>query len=88
MKAVWNGATVAESDATVVVGNHYSRQLGREDLCARRPSERSGMEGQASYYSLEVDGQVNDDAAWFYPTPAPAAQISGRVAWKGVEVTD
>lgn len=41
-------------------------------------------------YSLEVDGQVNEDAAWFYPEPKPeAAQISGRVAfWKGVEVVD
>ena len=37
---------------------------------------------------LEVDGQVNRDAAWYYPEPKDAAkQITGRVAfWKGVQV--
>lgn len=93
MKAVWNGATVAESDDTVVVeGNHYF-PLGsvREDVL--RPSAKQtscAWKGQASYYSVEVDGQVNEDAAWFYPEPKPeAARISGRVAfWKGVEVVD
>lgn len=93
MKAVWNGATVAESDDTVVVeGNHYFPVSSvRKDLL--RPSSKQtscAWKGQASYYSLEVDGQVNEDAAWFYRDPKPeAAQISGRVAfWKGVKVTD
>ena len=46
------------------------------------------LEGTASYYDLEVDGQVNADSAWYYPTPKDAArQITGRVAfWKGVQV--
>lgn len=93
MKAVWNGVTVAESDDTVVVeGNHYFPASSvREDLL--RPSSKHTScpwKGQASYYSLEVDGQVNEDAAWFYPEPKSAAsQISERVAfWKGVDVTD
>ena len=93
MKAVWNGATIAESDDTVVVeGNHYfPADSVREDFL--RPSAKQtscAWKGQASYYSLEVDGQVNEDAAWFYPHPSQAAaQISGRVAfWKGVRVTD
>jgi uncharacterized protein (DUF427 family) len=36
-----------------------------------------------------VGGQVNKDAAWFYPTPSEeAAHLRGRVAfWKGVTVT-
>jgi uncharacterized protein (DUF427 family) len=35
-----------------------------------------------------VEGQVNKDAAWYYPTPKEAAkQIQGYVAfWKGVKV--
>jgi uncharacterized protein (DUF427 family) len=92
MKAVWNGVTVAESDETVVVeGNHYFPISSvREDLL--RPSEQHttcAWKGQASYYSVEVDGQLNEAAAWFYPDPKPeAAQIQGHVAfWKGVEVT-
>ncbi|HXH80595.1 DUF427 domain-containing protein [Nocardioides sp.] len=93
MKAVWNGVTVAESNDTVVVErNHYfPLESVREDLL--RPSDKQTTcpwKGQASYYSLEVDGQVNEAAAWFYPEPSPeAAQIKDRVAfWKGVEVTE
>ncbi|MDQ2770446.1 MAG: DUF427 domain-containing protein, partial [Bacteroidota bacterium] len=44
--------------------------------------------GRASYYSLNVNGEKNKDAAWFYPEPKDAAkEITGRVAfWKGVKV--
>lgn len=91
MKAVWNGATIAESDDTVVVeGNHYFPVSSvREDVLRASDTHTScPWKGQASYYSIEVDGQVNRDAAWFYPEPKDAAaQIRDRVAfWKGVEV--
>jgi uncharacterized protein (DUF427 family) len=45
--------------------------------------------GTASYFSVQVDGEVNRDAAWYYPEPRDAAaQIAGRVAfWKGVQVS-
>ena len=44
--------------------------------------------GQASYYDVVVDGEVNRDAAWYYPDPSPAAAaIKGHIAfWRGVEV--
>lgn len=91
MKAVWNGTVVAESDDTVVVeGNHYFPEASvRQDLL--RPSATTThcpWKGEASYFSLEVDGQTNPDAAWYYPEPKPAAaEITGRVAfWRGVEV--
>lgn len=93
MRARWNGATVAESDDTVLVeGNHYF-PIGSVRAEVLRPSSKRTScpwKGQASYYTLEVDGKLNEDAAWFYPDPRPAAaEISGRVAfWKGVEVTD
>lgn len=91
MKAVWNGTTIAESDDTVVVeGNHYFPVSSvREDVLRASDTHTScPWKGQASYYSIEVDGQVNRDAAWFYPEPKDAAaQIRDRVAfWKGVEV--
>jgi uncharacterized protein (DUF427 family) len=46
--------------------------------------------GQASYYSLIVNGELNPDAAWFYADPKPEArQIADHVAfWKGVTVTN
>lgn len=91
MKAVWNGAVIAESDDTVVVeGNHYfPREAVNDDVL--RPSSRStscAWKGRASYYSIDVDGQVNQDAAWFYPDPLPGAEsVAGRIAfWRGVEV--
>jgi len=91
MKAVWNGTVIAESDATVVVeGNHY---FPAESVVAEylKPSETHSTcpwKGVASYYSLEVGGKKNPDAAWYYPSPKTAAQdIKGRVAfWRGVEV--
>jgi len=91
--AVWNGTVVAESEDIVEVeGNAYfPRASVREELV--RPSDTHSVcpwKGTASYFSLEVDGQTNADAAWFYPEPKAAAQqITDRVAfWKGVEVKD
>lgn len=92
-KAVWNGAVVAESDDTVVVdGNHYfPRESLNEELL--QPSETTsvcGWKGTAEYFTLNVDGKSNPDAAWYYADPKPEAEsIRGRVAfWKGVEVTE
>lgn len=91
MKAVWNGAVIAQSSDTVVVeGNHYfPLEAVRAELL--RPSETHTVcpwKGTASYFTLEVNGQRNPDAAWYYPEPSAAArQIAGRVAfWKGVRV--
>jgi len=91
MRAVWNGATLAQSDDTIVVeGNHY---FPAESISAEHfaPSEHTSVcpwKGTASYYDVVVDGQVNEQAAWFYPEPKDAAaEIRGYVAfWKGVSV--
>jgi uncharacterized protein (DUF427 family) len=89
--ATWNGVVVAESDDIVTVeGNAYfPRDAVREDVL--RPSDHHTFcpwKGTASYYDLEVEGRVNKDAVWYYPTPKDAAkEIRGRVAfWHGVEV--
>ncbi|HUF02849.1 MAG TPA: DUF427 domain-containing protein [Aridibacter sp.] len=93
MKAIWNGKTMAESDDTVVVeNNHYFPADSIEDEYFR-PSDTNtvcGWKGTASYYTIEVDGETNADAAWYYPDPKPEAEnIRGRVAfWKGVKVTE
>lgn len=91
MKAIWNGQVIAESDqCEVVEGNQYfpAGAVRKEVL---RPSEKHTTcpwKGEASYYSLEVAGKINQDAAWFYPHPKDAAkQIEGRVAfWRGVQI--
>jgi uncharacterized protein (DUF427 family) len=91
MKAIWNNAVLAESDQTVVVeGNHYfpPDAIHREYFKGSATHTVCSWKGIASYYTIEVDGQLNPDAAWYYPTPSSAArQIAGHVAfWKGVQV--
>jgi uncharacterized protein (DUF427 family) len=92
MKAIWNSAVIAESNNTVVVeGNHYfpSDSVKKEYLQNSSKHTSCPWKGEASYYDVVVNGQVNKDAAWYYPEPKPAAeQIRNRVAfWRGVEVS-
>lgn len=92
MKAMWNGALLAESDRTVVVeGNHYfpPDSIRKEHFQPSDTKTVCGWKGVASYYTVEVAGEQNPDAAWFYAEPKEAArQIAGYVAfWKGVTVT-
>jgi uncharacterized protein (DUF427 family) len=92
-KAIWKGATLAESDATEIVdGNHYfpPDSLHREHFRDSDAHTVCGWKGTASYYDVVVDGEVNSQAAWYYPEPKPqAANIKGYVAfWKGVETIE
>ena len=91
--ATWQGKTIAEaaSDAVETVeGNiYFSPADVRGEFL--RPSDTHTVcswKGTASYYDLVVDGEVNRDAAWYYPAPKEAAkQIAGRIAfWRGVRV--
>lgn len=91
MKAVWNGTVIAESDKTVVIeGNHYFPPDSVQSQYLK-PNESHTVcpwKGTANYYDVEVSGQRNAGAAWYYPAPsARAAQIKDHVAfWKGVRV--
>lgn len=92
-KAVWNGTVIAESDETVVVeGNHYfpPDSVKSQFLRESATTSRCPWKGVAGYFTVEVDGQANSDAAWYYPDPSQAAsEIKDHVAfWKGVQVTD
>jgi uncharacterized protein (DUF427 family) len=90
-RATWNGAVIAESDRfEVVEGNvYFPPETVRDEFL--RPSETHTTcwwKGEANYYTLEVDGERNLDAAWYYPTTSEAAKnVEGYVAfWKGVTV--
>jgi uncharacterized protein (DUF427 family) len=92
MQARWNGAVIASSDDIVTVeGNAYFPPDALQADCFRPSDHRSvcGWKGEAHYYDVVVDGQVNANAAWYYPDPkSAAAEIKGRVAfWKGVQVS-
>ena len=91
MKATWHGATLAESDQTVIVeGNHYfpANSINRDYFRESESHTTCPWKGEASYYDVVVAGEVNQDAAWYYPEPKGAASnIKGHVAfWKGVAV--
>ena len=90
-KAVWNGKVIAQSDQIEMVeGNVYfpPESVNREALQPSSTHSTCPWKGEASYYNLKVDGQINADAAWYYAAPKHAAKnITGYVAfWKGVQV--
>lgn len=91
MQAVWKDKVIARNDDTVIVeGNHYFpvEALDREYVRESATHSSCPWKGEASYYDVVVDGEVNRDAAWYYPQPKDAAaNIAGHVAfWKGVRV--
>lgn len=92
-KALWNGAILAQSDrCELVEGNHYfpSDSINRKYFKESKTHTTCSWKGVASYYHIEVDGKISEDAAWYYPEPKEAARnIANYVAfWKGVEVVD
>ena len=91
MKAVWNGVVLAESDKTEVVeGNHYfpPQSMKQEYFKPSTTRTTCAWKGEASYYTVEVEGASNKDAAWYYAAASQAAKnIEGYVAfWNGVTV--
>lgn len=91
MKAIWNDKIIAESDDTLVVeGNHYfpAESIKKEYFKDSQTQSNCPWKGMASYYTVDVDGKENADAAWYYPSASELAKnIEGYVAfWKGVKV--
>ena len=93
VKAIWNGKEIAASDDCIVVeGNQYfpPGSINKEYFKESSNNSNCPWKGIASYYHVEVNGEVNQDAAWYYPEPSEAASsIKDYVAfWKGVDVTN
>jgi len=90
-KAIWNGKIIADSDrCKIIEGNYYfpPESVNKEFLKQSKTTSICPWKGTASYYNLEVDGETNKDAAWYYPEPKEKAkEIKNYVAfWKGVQV--
>jgi len=93
MKAIWNKEIMAESDETIVIeGNHYfpPQSIKKDFFKATDTHTKCPWKGTASYYSLQVNGDTNKDAAWYYPEVSDLAKgIKGYVAfWNGVEIKE
>lgn len=97
MKAVWNGQIIAESNETIYIeGNQYFplESVNQEYLEPSDTHTTCFWKGEASYYNLKVNEQVNEDSAWYYPNPLPGAiekvkkDFTNYIAfWRGVEVS-
>ena len=92
-QAKWQGALLADSDNTIVIeGNHYfpPDSLDRQYFQNSSTHTFCSWKGEASYYTIKVGDQTNQDAAWYYPATKEAAkEIKDYVAfWKGVEIIE
>jgi len=90
-QAIWNGQVIAESDNTIVVeGNHYfpPTSIKKEFFKSSSTTSTCPWKGFANYYDIDVNGSINQGAAWYYRTPSDKAnEIKDHVAfWKGVEI--
>ena len=93
VRAIWKERVIAESNATVMVeGNHYfpPGSVKKDYLIPTDTHTTCFWKGIAHYYTIDIDGERNVDAAWTYPDPKPAAkEIKGYIAfWRGVEVVE
>jgi uncharacterized protein (DUF427 family) len=91
VQVFWKGAVLPDGDRTLVLESNHYFPSDSVDERYLRPSERITVcpwKGVASYHSIEVDGERNEAAAWYYPDPSPAAaEIKDHVAfWRGVRV--
>lgn len=98
MKATWNGAVIAESNATIEIeGNQYfpPESVHREFFVPSDTPYTCPWKGECTYYTLMVEGIENKDAAWSYEHPKEGAaekaghEFAGYVAfWKSVKIED
>jgi uncharacterized protein (DUF427 family) len=93
VRAVWNGVVLAESDETILIeGNHYfpPDSVRMEYLTETETTSECPWKGQCRYFTIQVNGATNIDAAWRYADPRPAAkEIAGYIAfWKGVLIEE
>jgi len=90
-RIIMNGTVIAESDNTKMVeGNHYfpPESVKTEYFSETAHNTTCPWKGKASYYTITVDGETAENAAWYYPQPKDAAaQIKGHIAFYKGQVT-
>jgi len=91
VQAVWNSVVLAESNACEIVERNYyfpPGSINEEYFINSSAHTVCFWKGRASYYDIKVNGDLNQEAAWYYPRPKTKAEhIKNYVAfWKGVEI--
>jgi len=100
MKATWNSTIIAEAakeDLIRIEGNWYfpPSSLKREFFKDSDHHTTCFWKGEASYYDVDVDGQINEFGAWYYPQPMAGSvervkkDFTNYVAfWNGIEISE
>ena len=93
MKAIWNNTVIAESNSTIIIENNHYFPPSSVNSAFLKPSETTTVcpwKGEASYYTIKVNEDINKNAAWYYPNPKErASDIKDYIAfWKGVSITE
>ena len=93
MKAIWNNTVIAESNSTIIIENNHYFPPSSVNSAFLKPSETTTVcpwRGEASYYTIKVNEDINKNAAWYYPNPKEkASDIKDYIAfWKGVSITE
>lgn len=98
MKAIWNNKVIAEADKSDLIfieGNWYfpPSSISKEYFRSNDMHTTCFWKGEASYYDIEVDGNVNEGGAWYYPEPLDGSiekvknDFTNYVAfWRGITV--
>jgi len=90
-RVIMNGTVIAESsDTKVVEGNHYfpPEAVKSDYFTETSHSTNCPWKGKASYYTISVDGETAENAAWVYPQPKDAAaEIKDHIAFYKGKVT-
>jgi uncharacterized protein (DUF427 family) len=72
VRAVWHGTVLAESERTELVDGRYyfpPESVNKEYLQESSTRTLCLRKGTASYYNIEVGGEINRNGAWYYPEP-------------------
>lgn len=100
MKAVWNNTVIAQAnkdDLIYIEGNWYfpPSSIKSEYFTPIDMHTTCFWKGEASYYTIDVDGTVNEGGAWYYPKPMDGSiervkkDFTNYVAfWRGVTVSE
>lgn len=90
-KVTFNGTVIVDSDdIEMVEGNAYFpiAALDRSVLVDSDHRTTCPWKGTAGYWTIDVDGERAENAAWYYPEPkAGAEMVADRVAFYASKVT-
>lgn len=90
-RAIVDGVVIAETEKfQFVEGNIYfpPDTIKREFFQETSLHTTCHWKGEASYYTLNVNGKTLENAAWYYPEPKKAADaIKNHVAFYANRVT-